>query len=77
MNWRTEPGIAVGKRNAPLDMARIYEPIFEGYRDRWDLLQHSTAKAPVLLPPDYRNLALEERVGLPPGHPWQKTLPIW
>lgn len=77
MAWRTEPGIAEGKRNATLDMARIYEPVFERYLDRWDLLQHSTAKAPILLPPAFHALALEKRVGLPPGHPWNSELPDW
>ncbi|HEX2904418.1 MAG TPA: hypothetical protein VHO01_13275 [Jatrophihabitans sp.] len=76
-NWLTEPGVPAGKRNTSVAAAHTFEPVFRGYRDRWDLLEAPTSAAPVLLPPDYRPLALDPRVGLPAGHPWQGTLPAW
>lgn len=77
MSWLTEPSIEPGKRNAGVNLARVKSEVFAGYEDRWDLLGHPTTEAPVLLPESYRALALEERVGLPPQHPWQSGLPAW
>jgi len=78
MNWLNEPGVPVGKRNAPVDRSRVYLPTFEPYEDRWDLLLIDEAKAPILLPPKFREFAQEkERVGLPDGHPWRQSLPAW
>lgn len=48
---------------------------FEHYEDRWDLLLVDESDAPVLLPKRYRDLAQEERVGLPPGHAWRTAMP--
>lgn len=76
-NWRTEPGIEPDKRNAGVDQARADATVFAGYLDRWDLLHELTPEVPVLLPPDYRDLALSDRVGLPPKHPWREQLPNW
>lgn len=77
MNWLTEPGIEPGKRNAPVERARVALPTFAGYEDRWDLLLVDESNAPVLLPERYRDLAQEERVGLPSDHAWRATLPEW
>jgi hypothetical protein len=76
-NWRTDPSAPEGKRNAGLSQARIQLIIWQGYEDRWDLLGTPTSEVPVLLPGWLRQRAQEERVGLPPGHPWNKALPQW
>jgi hypothetical protein len=76
-NWRTDPSVPAGTRNADLDQARIPWTVWKDYEDRWDLLGTPTTKVPVLLPLELRNLALTERVGLPPDHPWRQTLPLW
>ena len=77
MNWLSEPGIEPGKRNAPVERSRVPLSTFERYEDRWDLLLVNESEAPVLLPERYRDLAQEERVGLPPGHAWHAVLPEW
>ena len=76
-NWLTEPGIPPGKRNAPVSRSRVNLEVFENYEDRWDLLEVDESACPVLLPSKYRGLALEPRVGLPPGHAWHTLLPSW
>lgn len=77
MNWLTEPGVAAGQRNAPVDRARVPLPIFEQYENRWDLLHVDESEAPVLLPAIYREYALDARVGLPEAHAWHVELPTW
>lgn len=77
MDWITEPGVAPGKRNAGIDKTRVKASVFEGYENRWDLLLTSPSDTPVMLPPEFRSLALERRVGLPPEHPWRSVLPVW
>ena len=77
MNWLTEPGIAAGKRNVGVDHARSELSTFRGYEDRWDLLLEPAHAAPVLLPASFHDWAQEVRVGLPPAHPWQVSLPTW
>jgi hypothetical protein len=69
-NWLTQPGVPEGKRNAPWRQSRVELSVWLGCENQWDLLLKPTSEAPVLLPSNYRSLALEERVGLPPGHPW-------
>ena len=76
-NWRTELGAELGKRNAGVDQARVPAAVFEHYLERWDLLQAPTSEVPVLLPANYRDLALTDRVGLPPAHPWRERMPAW
>ena len=76
-DWLTSPDAEPGKRNAPVDRSRVLLPIWASYEDRWDLIDKPTTDAPVLLPPRYRELALDSRVGLPVGHPWLKELPVW
>ena len=76
-NWRTDPSAPEGKRNAGLSQARIELIIWQGYEDRWDLLGTLTSEVGVLLPGWLRQRAQEKRVGLPPGHPWNKALPQW
>ncbi|WP_230671716.1 hypothetical protein [Rathayibacter sp. Leaf248] len=75
--WLTDPLVPTGKRNAPIDRARVSMPTWAGYEDRWDLLEAPTDHAPVLLPPVMRAQSLLDRVGLPPGHPWEVDLPDW
>lgn len=77
MNWLTEPDVPSGQRNAPVDRARVLLPVFERYEDRWDLLHVDDSDAPVLLPQEYREYAVEARVGLPPEHTWHTSMPIW
>jgi len=77
MDWLTATGVAPGKRNAPVSMSRVYLDHFAAYEGRWDLLDETTDAAPVLLPPVFREFALSERVGLPPGHPWKQSIPEW
>ena len=77
MHWLTEPGVKPGQRNAGIERARVTIEAFEQYEDRWDLLHDSTTDSPVLLPSDYRSYAKEDRVGLPPDHPWVFGLPDW
>ena len=67
----------MGKRNAPVEMSRVFAPIWAGYENRWDLLEDSAYAAPVLLPAHLRSLALDPRVGLPPEHPWHAGVPEW
>ncbi len=77
MDWLTEPGIQSGKRNAPVDRSRVGLHTFEQYEDRWDLLLIDEPDVPILLPQHYRSLALDDRVGLPPSHPWRISIPEW
>jgi hypothetical protein len=76
-DWLTDPSAPAGQRNAPVDQARIQDWVFEGYEQRWDLLENPTVVAPVLLPSSFHELARTARVGLPPDHPWQSDLPRW
>ena len=77
MDWLTDPHAAPGKRNAPVERARVGLPVFESYEDRWDLLQIDESAVPVLLPSYLRDLAQDDRVGLPVAHPWREHLPDW
>jgi hypothetical protein len=77
MNWLTDPSAEQGKRNAPVERARVLAAVWSRYENRWDLLNGSARKAPVLLPPEYRDLAHDPRVGLPPQHPWHSGVPEW
>lgn len=77
MDWLTDPAAVAGKRNAPVERSRVLLGILASYEDRWDMLEVDQRDAPVLLPPNYRDLALAERVGLPPGHEWKQHLPTW
>lgn len=74
-NWQNEPGVPVGKRNPGMQHARVGTDIVADYEDRWDLLGTPKDKVPIMLPPWYRELAADPRVGLPPEHPWKKRLP--
>ena len=76
-NWLTDPSASPGTRNTSLDQARIHWSFWLGYEDKWDLLGIPTKEVPVLLPSKLRELALDERVGLPPDHPWREDLPEW
>ncbi|MDX2375630.1 hypothetical protein M4I32_02310 [Microbacterium sp. LRZ72] len=77
MDWLTAPGVPAGKRNAPVERARVTLPTFAQYEDRWDLLLIDEGDVPVLLPSRYRDLAQEPRVGLPEEHVWRTSLPAW
>jgi hypothetical protein len=76
-DWRTDPSAPEGKRNAGVSRARTALKIWQRYEDRWDLLGTATSRVPVLLPDWLRERAQDNRVGLPPGHPWNKELPEW
>lgn len=76
-HWLTEPGIPAGKRNAGVAHSRVNLGTFEQYENRWDLLDTDENECPVLLPAEYRTYAVDERVGLPPNHPWRAALPTW
>lgn len=76
-NWRTDPSVPPGQRNASLAQARVSVGTWLGYEDRWDLLPEPTTAVPVLLPAEMKALAADARVGLPPQHPWQLALPAW
>lgn len=56
MSWLTDPQADVGKRNAPVEPARVKQQTFQRYEDRWELLFIDEPDAPVLLPKDYRDL---------------------
>jgi hypothetical protein len=75
MNWLTDRSAPPGKRNAGPDQARVGVETVLRYEDRWDLLGTDTYEVPIMLPPWYRTLAADPRVGLPPEHPWKKKLP--
>jgi hypothetical protein len=77
MNWLTEAGVPLGKRNAPVGRSRVRLSTFEQYEGRWDLLSVEQNDAPVLLPSCFRDLALNARVALPRGHEWRDVLPLW
>ena len=76
-DWRTDTSVPPGTRNAGLDQARIHWTVWQRYESRWDLLGTPTPEVPVLLPSELRDLALTERIGLPPEHPWRHKLPPW
>jgi hypothetical protein len=76
-DWRTDPSVPKGKRNAPMSQARLQHDILNEYEGRWDLLGTPTNTVAVLLPSWMRQRCQEKRVGLPPGHPWNKNLPVW
>jgi hypothetical protein len=76
-DWRTNPAVPEGQRNTGLDGARIALENWATYEDKWNLLDMPTTDVPVLLPSALRDLAQDERVGLPPGHPWNQELPMW
>lgn len=76
-HWLTEPGIPPGRRNVDHTRARLTRSAIAGYESRWDLLEAPASAAPVLLPRQYRDYALSERVGLPESHPWRESLPSW
>ena len=76
-NWRTDPSAPAGKRNTDVSQARVNSTVWEGYENRWDLLERPTSEVPVLLPAWLRPMAVDPRVSLPPGHPWMVRLPDW
>jgi hypothetical protein len=76
-DWRTDPLAPEGTRNADLTKARINWKVWQDYENLWDLLDRPTSKVPVLLPGKIHDLAQDNRVGLPPGHPWNQSLPEW
>jgi len=77
MAWLTDPGVPTGKRNAPVSAAQVNAWVVKGYENRWDLMEAPTTLASVLLPPEFRSMAQQERIGLPPDHPWTSSLPEW
>jgi hypothetical protein len=76
-DWLTDRTVEAGRRNAPVSQARLSVRAWKRYESGWDLLEQPTDQVPVLLPPAMRQLAQEDRVGLPKDHPWKVTLPAW
>lgn len=76
-DWLTTPGTTTRERKAKMERARVRCTVFAGYRGRWDLLENLTTACPVLLPNHYSELAEDDRVGLPEGHPWRLETPSW
>lgn len=70
-NWRTDPSVPPGQRNAPVERARIGEDTFSRYLGRWDLLDQPTSEVPRLFADDLLALMDTDRVGLPADHPWR------
>lgn len=77
MDWLTDPTVEAGKRNVPVDRARVKLATFEGYENRWVPLLVDKDETPVLLPCRFQGLAQDSRVGLPPQHSWNERLPCW
>lgn len=76
-DWLTDTDVRPGSRSTALGSARTHWSVFANYENRWDLLEESGFAAPVLLPPRFRALATQPRVGLPRRHPWLAELPLW
>ena len=74
--WESDPA-AKRTRSAGLKAARVRPELFEGYLDRWDLLQVPTTEVPVLLPSALRALQEERGIVLPVSHPWHAAPPDW
>lgn len=66
-----------GSRKSHMPFARVWPHVFAGYRARWDLLERPTTDCPVLLPPEFEQLARIEAIGLPEGHPWMQGMAAW
>ena len=49
-NWRTDPSVPKGTRNAGVSQARIELIIWQGYENCWDLLGTPTSEVQVRLP---------------------------
>lgn len=77
MDWLTQVGVPAGQRNATVDRARVSLATFKDYENRWDLLKGGQRAASVLLPREYRALAMSDRVGLLPKHEWRRRIPEW
>ena len=77
MAWLTDSTVPAGRRNAPVGAAQVQAWMVKGYENRWDLMEAPATHAPVLLPPEFRSMAQEQRIGLPPDHPWKISLPEW
>lgn len=77
MNWLRDPAAPAGTRNAGVEQSRVGVETFMPYEDRWDLLHIPTNEVEVMLPPHYRDLAMNPLIGLPDGHPWREDLPAW
>jgi hypothetical protein len=74
-DWRTEPKVPAGRRQAPVVRARVGLRAFLRYEERWDLLEKATGQVPVLLPRRFRGLLHEPRIAFPPWHPWSVEPP--
>jgi hypothetical protein len=71
--WLTDPSVPPGTRNTTLQRGRADMQTWLGYEERWDLL--GSVEVPIFLPAWMRNAMTLERVGLPPGHPWEACQP--
>jgi hypothetical protein len=76
-DWLTDRTVEAGRRNAPVAQARVSVRTWKRYESRWDLLEQPTDEVLILLPTEMRQLAQEDRLGLPKDHPWNVALPAW
>jgi len=81
MNWLSEPGVELGKRNAGPDRARVNVDAWARYEDQWSLLLSPTSQCPVMLPEWMREASTLDRVARNPDfpwiHPWRDAPPVW
>ncbi len=77
MSWLHSPDAKPGTRNAGIGSARVGPEVWDRYRDRWDLLEEAAFDAPVLLPNWMRDKASDPAVGLPEGHRWTGSIPVF
>lgn len=66
-----------GSRQLNMERSHPGHHVFAGYRARWDLLERPATECPVLLPPGFEELACDEEIGVPTGHPWIQGMPAW
>jgi hypothetical protein len=76
-HWLTDPLAAAGSRNAGISQARIQLPVWEGYEDRWDLLDKPATDALVLLPRWIRAHVTEGSCGIPSPRPHRVPYRRW
>ncbi|HEX8106035.1 MAG TPA: hypothetical protein VF533_25700 [Solirubrobacteraceae bacterium] len=77
--WLTDPDVPTGKRNAPIEMARLGPEAWVRDRDAWDQLGGDARRTTVRLPVWMRSAMDLDRVGLPADHPWRdsRSIPEW
>lgn len=59
---------------APAGLTTVHQDLRAQGADR---ARHRARPSFPSRPSQFRNLVLEQRVGLPPGHEWPEQLPVW